>query len=397
MVVVSYRPTALLERCLESVLGQADEVVLVDNGSADGEAGKIAQRVGARFVRLRRNVGFAAGVNEGVSRTKGDVVALLNDDAIAGDGWLQTASGLLEDATIAAVGPKVVLAGRYLEVLLDDEPWWGPGDLRPLGRRITSATLGDSDVLEDLVGAGIHRLEAGQHAPGAALPPPERWRWTAGRAPFYVPLLEGTGEVELCLNGQHVRPTRVVDLVNSAGAYLREDGYVGDIGADAADDERFDTTEERFSLSGAAFVTTRQTFERVGRFEQRYFAYYEDADWCWRARLMGLRMMYEPAVKVRHRRGATSGGVTSKRVQYFAERNRLLTLLRNAPLGLALGETWRKRRGGGDDGVAEVLGRLVPRALGERALLRRHWQLTSREVFDRWAGVDVSALSVVGH
>ena len=372
-------------------------MVVVDNGSPDGAAGSIAQQAGARFVRLPRNLGFAGGANAGIARARGEIVGFLNDDAVAGERWLQAAAGLLDDATIAAVGPKIVLAGRYLEVVLDDEPWWAEGDQRPLGRRLTSATLGGADVLADLVGTGIHRLESDRRPPGADSGPGERWRWTAGRMPLYVPLADGTGEVDLRLNGELVRPTRVVDLVNSAGSYLREDGYVGEIGADVADSERFDTTEERFVLSATALVTTRQTLEKVGPFDARYFAYYEDTDWCWRARLIGLRMIYEPSVKIRHERGGTSGGLRSKRVQFFAERNRLLTLVRNAPISLALGETWRKRRGGGNDGVAEVLPRVVPRALAERALLRHRWQLTPREVFDRWAGVDVPPLSSVGH
>jgi predicted alternative tryptophan synthase beta-subunit len=52
-------------------------------------------------------------------------------------------------------------------------------------------------------------------------------------------------------------------------------------------------------------------------------------------------------------------------------------------------EAWRKQRGGSDDGVAEILARMLPRALGERELSRRRWVMRPREVFERWAGVDV--------
>jgi len=52
-------------------------------------------------------------------------------------------------------------------------------------------------------------------------------------------------------------------------------------------------------------------------------------------------------------------------------------------------EVWRKRRSGEDDGVAELLPKVVPRALGEREMLRRRWAMRPREVFERWAGVDV--------
>lgn len=362
----------------------------MDNGSPGESASRIAQRHGARAVRLPENVGFPAGANAGAETVRGDVVAFLNDDAQAGRGWIASASSALEDPTVAAVGPKMVLTGRYLEVQLDDETFWAPGDLRPLGRQLFSVSLSGRDVLPYLVGPGIHRLESDAGAPAEQ----SRWRWTVGRGvPFYVPLPAGDDPIQLLIAGEEVRPARVVDLLNSVGSYLREDGYVGDIGSDVADDEEFDTWEERFGLSGGALVTTRETLSKVGRFEPRFFAYYEDTDWCWRARLQGYRLLFDPTVTVRHERGATSGGVLSRRVQFLLERNRLLTLLRNGPAALASRETWKKRHGGGDDGVAEVIPRFLPRALGERALLSRSWVLSPREVADRWAGVDVPQAS----
>ncbi|MHB1986737.1 MAG: glycosyltransferase family 2 protein [Acidimicrobiales bacterium] len=395
VVIVSYRPTDRLARCLESVLAQTGDVgeidiVVVDNGSPGESASRIAESYGARAVRLPDNVGFPAGANAGAKKATGDVVGFLNDDAQAGEGWIVSASSALEDATVAAVGPKVVLTGRYLEVVMDDETRWVPGDARRLGRRLFSAALSGRDVLSYLVGPGIHRLESASEPDAAARCEPSRWRWTTGRnASFYVPLPPGDDPVELVLNGEQVRPARVVDLLNSVGSYLREDGYVGDIGADVPDDEEFDIWEERFALTGAAMVTTKDVLSKVGCFEPRYFAYYEDTDWCWRAQLQGYRLLFDPTVTVRHERGATSGGVLSRRVHFLLERNRLLTLLRNAPMGLAARETWKKRCGGGTDGVAEMVPRFVPRALAERALLSQAWALGPSEVAERWAGVDV--------
>lgn len=361
-------------------------MIVVDNASPGQAASRIAERHGVRAVRLSENIGFPGGANAGAREARGDVVAFLNDDAQAGEGWLASASNALEDPTVAAVSPKLLLAGRYLELVLDDDSWWAAGDPRPLGRRLVSVTLAGRDVLPYLVGAGVHEMETAP-TPHAT---PARWRWTAGgNAPFYAPLPPGSGPVEVVINGERARPTRVVDLLNGVGQYLREDGYIGDIGADVADDAEYDSWEERFGLSAAALVTTRDVLTDVGGFVPRYFAYYEDADWCWRARLKGYRLLFDPSVTVRHERGATSGGVLSRRVRFLLERNRLLTLVRNAPSALAARELWKKRHGGGDDGVAEVIPRFLPRVLGERAYLARSWALGPREVCERWAGVDV--------
>jgi GT2 family glycosyltransferase len=363
------------------VLPQADEVLVVDNASPRGSAGAIALQAGARFVRSRRNTGFAAAANQGIAATRGDIVAFLDDDAVAGEGWVTASAALLEDPTIGAVAPRVVLAGRYLEVVLDEEPSFSGTGARPLGRRLTAATLGGVDILDRLAGPGVHALEIS--------PTGARWRWTAGGTPLYAPLVDTTDELELRLNGEVVRPTRVIDLLSSAGSYLRDDGQVGDIGSEHPNDERLDVAEERFSLGAAALVTRRDVLQAVGGFEARYVALYEDADWCWRARLMGFRMFYDPAATIRREQRARSGGLGFRRVRHLAERNRILTLLRNAPFDVAMREAWRKRRGGGDDGVAEILPKMLPRAIGERELTRRHWVMQPREVFERWAGVDV--------
>jgi len=58
VVVVSHRPGDWLAACLASVLDQADEVTVVDNGSDDGAASRVAVKLGARTVRSERNWGF---------------------------------------------------------------------------------------------------------------------------------------------------------------------------------------------------------------------------------------------------------------------------------------------------------------------------------------------------
>lgn len=374
-----------MDKCLDSIVDQTDEVVLVDNGSSGGAVAAFA-RPGVKLVRLSANRGFAGGVNAGVASSAGDVVALLNDDAHVEPGWLKAAEKTLADDDVAAVAPLVKLAGAFAEVVLGDDAHLAPGDPRPLGRKLTSATRDGEDVLGLLVGPGIHRLEQGAGG--------ERWRWTSGRRPFYVPLGVGKavpvtgGPVSIELNGEEIRATRVVELVNTAGCYLRADGYAGDCGSDTADDGRWSARRECFALSGTALVTTRSVLSRVGPFQESYFAYYEDTDWCWRARLLGFRLVFDPIVTVRHVRGQTSGGVLAARTRFLAERNRILTLARCAPVGLALREAARKWRGGGDDGVARVLPRALPKAFVERASLRRRWVLESRAVYDRWAGVD---------
>ena len=379
VVVVSYQPGDWLERSLRSVLNQADEVIVVDNGSPGDEATAVATRLGARPVTLGRNTGFPAGVNAGLSVCRGEVVALLNDDAFAEADWLERSVAVLAEPGIAAVTPKLLFVRRYLEIHLDQPPRFAPPDGRPLGQQVFALAVDGADVLADAWGPGIHELEA---PPGS-----DPWRWTAGSGPIYVPLPLGADSAEVAVNGEPVPVGEAVVVVNNAGSYLSAEGYGGDFGYRAPDRGAFDDPADRFAACGAAMVVRRDTLARVGLFAGHFFAYYEDTDWCWRAQLSGLRIRYEPSAVVHHLAGATSGGPHQAWVRGLAARNRLAMLVRNAPPRVVARQLQRARRDPSWPGLRRSLGRALPRAAAERARLARRWSRSPRDVWDQWAGV----------
>jgi GT2 family glycosyltransferase len=378
-VVVSCQPGDWLAPCLESLAGHADQVVLVDNGSDGARASQIGRAAGARVVRSSRNQGFAPGVNMGVALATGDVVGLLNDDAKAGSNWLAAASKALEDPTVAAVGPKLLLAGWHREVILEDEEWYAPGDARPLGRQLRSVTVAGTETLWAAIGSGLYRVERNEEG--------DQWRWTAGRRPWYIPLPEDAGaDAPVLVDGEEAPAGQAVRVMNSAGAFLDSRGYAGDIGEGAPDDGRFDQATETFALSGAAFAFLAETWHRLGPFAGHFFAYYEDIDWCWRARLAGMRLLYDPAAVVEHRRSASSGGEYQPWVRVTAERNRTLTMVRNGPRRQVLAALAGRGKGGPDGGVRRHVALALPRAMADRARLARHWSMSPEEVWSTWAG-----------
>src|SRR5690349_20038674 len=52
--------------------------------------------------------------------------------------------------------------------------------------------------------------------------------------------------------------------------------------------------------SGAALMVRRADFEALGRYQSAYFAYHDDVDLAWRARLAGRRVRFCPRATVRH-------------------------------------------------------------------------------------------------
>ncbi len=59
-------------------------------------------------------------------------------------------------------------------------------------------------------------------------------------------------------------------------------------------------------VSGACLVVPWRSLEKVGLLDEGYFMYWEDADWCRRARNLGLRVRYEPDLVVYHHQGAST-------------------------------------------------------------------------------------------
>jgi len=53
-------------------------------------------------------------------------------------------------------------------------------------------------------------------------------------------------------------------------------------------------------LAGIFLLMRRETYSRIGGFDQRYRLYFEDVDFCTRARLMGLIPFLDTSVKVQH-------------------------------------------------------------------------------------------------
>ena len=124
-------------------------------------------------------------------------------------------------------------------------------------------------------------------------------------------------------------------VLNNAGVVLLRSGYGADRGLGQPDDGGFDEPAEVFGFSGGAAVLRTLAVKAVGGIDDSYFMYYEDTDLSWRLRLAGWSIRYRPDAVVHHRHAASSD-VSSEMFAFHNERNRLLTLLSNAPAGFAV-------------------------------------------------------------
>ena len=91
VIIVTYNSRVVLEGALPPLvaqLGDREELIIVDNGSADGTLDAVREIAPRAIVLERgRNEGFAAGANAGARAATGDLLVFLNPDAAPGPGF----------------------------------------------------------------------------------------------------------------------------------------------------------------------------------------------------------------------------------------------------------------------------------------------------------------------
>lgn len=98
------------------------------------------------------------------------------------------------------------------------------------------------------------------------------------------------------------------------------------------DSGRPSSLEEVAYVDGAVLAVDREKFRSLGGFDESYFAYQDDVDLCWRARLRGYRVVCTTSASASHATSAAFRRRGSLR-WVLSERNRLANNLKN--LGVA--------------------------------------------------------------
>jgi GT2 family glycosyltransferase len=100
IIIVNWNGLEHLATCLDSLAAQTFrdfEVILVDNGSADGSVAFLRERYPwVRLVPLTENTGFATGNNRGLDHARGEYIVTLNNDTRAEPDWLEILVGVAD-------------------------------------------------------------------------------------------------------------------------------------------------------------------------------------------------------------------------------------------------------------------------------------------------------------
>lgn len=118
------------------------------------------------------------------------------------------------------------------------------------------------------------------------------------------------------------------EYLQEAGVLLWDDATGFNIGRLANPDHpEYNYVRDVDYCSGASIAITRELFEHLGGFDERYVpAYYEDSDLAFAVRDKGYRVLYQPTSEVIHYEGITSGKTIDSGIKAHQASNRLVFL-----------------------------------------------------------------------
>jgi GT2 family glycosyltransferase len=125
-------------------------------------------------------------------------------------------------------------------------------------------------------------------------------------------------------------------VIDDAGDALSVYGRAYQRGQGEVDRGQYDDEEQVFSASGAASLWRRNVIEALSGFDEDFFAYYEDVDLGFRARLAGWEIWYSPRAVVFHARAVTASPNWGEFAYFFSVRNRLSMLVKDMPTRLLI-------------------------------------------------------------
>jgi len=247
VIILSYNNQKILSQTINSLIDSVSpevEIVVVDNGSADGSVKYLKGLRRVKAIFSPKNLGFTGGNNLGIKYgldNGADYLLLLNNDVLIKEDFIKPMIEFMEKNEKAGIlGPKIYFAPGY----------------------------------------EFHQDRYSDKEKGRVI-------WYAGGR---------------------------IDWNNVVASHR---------GVDEVDQGQYDQVEETEFVTGCCLLARREVFEEVGLLDDRYFLYYEDADFCQRARKKGWSVIYFPRARIWHLNAASSGS-GGKLHDYFITRNRLL-------------------------------------------------------------------------
>jgi GT2 family glycosyltransferase len=129
------------------------------------------------------------------------------------------------------------------------------------------------------------------------------------------------------------------NIIQSAGADLGPLWRSEHAGQNEVDRGQFSSPRDVDWVSGCALLVHRDVVQRVGPLDERFFMYWEETEWCLRAKRGGFRVVHAPEARLWHK-GVRRDYRPAPYVTYYMTRNRFLFLQKQRAPGAAWRDAW---------------------------------------------------------
>lgn len=261
VVIVNYNVREFLHQAIRSVFlaagGLDVEVIVVDNDSADGSVDMVrAQFPDVHVIANRENAGFSRANNQGIRASKGRYLLILNPDTILQEDTLETLVDFLETHPEAgAVGCKI----------LNPDGTFAPESRRafPTPQTAFYRITGLSRLFPDSPVFGRYNMT-------------------------FLPI-DDVAEV---------------DALSGSCMMVRRDALVFSPGHANRD-------------NGRELASVDAVRDGAGLFDEDFFMYGEDLDWCFRIQQAGWKIFYTPDTQIIHYKGESTKKGEMRYVRLF--------------------------------------------------------------------------------
>lgn len=120
------------------------------------------------------------------------------------------------------------------------------------------------------------------------------------------------------------------DRLDDAGNYYNALGWAFARGK-GKDIHAYEKEEKIFASCAGAAIYRKKIFKEIGYFDEEHFAYLEDTDVGYRARIRGYENWYAPKAKVYHVGSGTSGSRYNQFKTRYSSRNNVYMIYKNMP------------------------------------------------------------------
>ena len=327
IIIANMNGDRFLDRLFESLSRQTYEnfeIIMVDDGSTDSSL-QIAAKANVAVLQSEERLGFASANNLGLSRAKGELICLLNNDTRVADEWLENlVTTMSQNSAIGAVTSKIRFMERFVNLrILASAPFEiALHDVLPdLGYEKFFVRWGVNAknliVASDAFGHEQHCVEIdltfnfrGYKIPMAGDDIDETTLKVFINGTQTPTVTEKkSSDVLLVYVDRHAPALTICRpffIINNAGSITDRSGKPVDRGFGEVERNQFNIQADVDFICGCSALVRREALRGMTLFIDEFFAYFEDSELSHRIRKNGYRIVYEPTSIVYHHHSATT-------------------------------------------------------------------------------------------